>query len=159
MASAQFIRRIKKVKPALGRFTRTLFGCRLGILLLTANMCLIAPYYAHTRQLSTASDAECVTLAQAEAEAQSGNAPTFCYSLLPKWVLLYVCLNLPAGFLADLLSPPLPRLFPQLCVQTARGINEGIFLLCSALQWLLIGSGLEWVWRRWRRQAGKGKQS
>ena len=127
-------------------FIKRVAGSRIGHLLFVINLCMAIYLLVHF-PFPQMEHLDCVPRSQLPISDS-----TFCYTLLPmwEWVFAYIVLTLPAYQVSQLFSAPINSLFPNLCYYTADRIDAALFLLCSSIQWLLIGYGLERLIKRMR---------
>ena len=65
----------------------------------------------------------------------------------PAWVVAIGVLYVPSISLTSALTKLLSYVFALSCAPTAR-LEFISFLVCSSIQWLLVGCGIEWLIRR-----------
>ena len=78
-----------------------------------------------------------------------GEVYTITEILAPKpiWVVVIGFLYLPAVLLTSALTKVLSYMLSLSCAPTARLEIVG-FLICSSVQWFLVGYGIEWLMKR-----------
>jgi hypothetical protein len=67
----------------------------------------------------------------------------------PVWVFVIGITYFPSMLLTKFLTGAVSSVFSLSCYPTAK-IELLIFLICSSVQWMLVGCGIEWLIRRWR---------
>jgi len=65
----------------------------------------------------------------------------------PIWVVAIGVLYLPSILLTSALTKLLGHTFSLSCTPVAR-LELIVFLICSSIQWLLVGHGIEWLIKR-----------
>jgi hypothetical protein len=69
---------------------------------------------------------------------------------MPVWIVAIGVTYFPSMLLTKVSMNLLDSLFSLSCYPTAR-LESAIFLVYSSIQWMLIGSGIEWLFKRKRR--------
>ena len=63
-------------------------------------------------------------------------------------LMVLVFLDLPAILFSAIILNPFYYIYPNICVYTASWIDAVVVLLCASVQWLIIGYGIEWLFRK-----------
>jgi hypothetical protein len=126
---------LSSVSDRLGAVARSRVGtlCLLLNTALLVRAALLRPSYPHEH-------GDCLLVGEPSPWVSCGS--------LASETLLYNIAHLPSWLLVKGTEWIAEPMWDQLCVVTARGVEEGLFVLASGLQWLVVGYLAEAAWRR-----------
>ncbi len=111
---------------------------RIGLFLLSINLCLIAYGCSQIPIAPQESGGDCFTVSEALFLPMQAFA-----SLFPEQLIIFAWLNFPAVFVSSLFTGLLGIIFPNWCIHTFTQIFRCFSVIFSSMQWLLIGHVIE----------------
>jgi len=132
------------------RIIRRIAASRTGQFLFVVHLCFCLFDYA-SKPIVGSADGGCTPQVSLGLDYMLIAGRPFQWSYESALMKIVTVLDFPAIFVGFWLSGPLNWFYPNLCLETESWIEAGLFLVCTSIQWWIVGWALGWAFGRSRK--------